>query len=520
MRSAPCMKVIAALAAAAVIASAETKGTTMDENTRGPVVAGQFYQADPQKLRAEIEGYLDRASPAGPKGEIAALISPHAGYVYSGPVAAWGYSLLEKGQFETVVVISPSHTEYFPYASVFDGSAYVTPLGSVEVDAGLAAAIAEGGDRIRLDSRGHVPARGGRGEHALEVQIPFLQVALGEFRLVPIVMGDQSREVVEQLGDAVGEALGDSRVLIVASTDLSHFHDRKTARRLDDRFMRMIEDEDAEGLLGALSDGSTEACGGGPSAAAILAARSRGPVECSVLRYADSGDVTGDTGNVVGYVSAVIARAGEDAGRAGIEADEEGAGETGSGEHDGEISRDDRIFLLRLARHVIASSSGLDSERPAMPGSEVLGENRGGFVTLRKQGRLRGCIGYITPMKPLAETVEEMSYAAAFRDMRFPPVKKDEVEQLTIEVSVLSPVRQIDDPGVIEVGRHGIILSSGGRSGLLLPQVAEEYGWDRETFLDQTCLKAGLPPGAWKDGGTKVEIFSAEVFSEEDLGLR
>ncbi len=508
------------LATAALTGDLETKGTEMEETVRRPAVAGQFYQADPSALRSEVEGFIAGASPERIKGDIVALISPHAGYIYSGPVAAWGYSLLKKGQFETVIVISPSHVEYFPFASVFDGDAYSTPLGRIDVDRELAAEIAAGGDRIELSRRGHISSPGKRGEHALEVQLPFLQIALGDFRLVPIVMGDQSREVIEQLGESIGRSIASRNVLVVASTDLSHFHDRSSASRLDGEFIMEIEAMDVDGLLSALASGETEACGGGPAASAMIAARARGPVRCKVLRYAESGDITGDTENVVGYVSAVITSV-ED-----VDAKKETAGskseDTGKGdeETEGDISRDERIFLLRLARHVISNAAGIKSEKPEMLDSGVLEEKRGGFVTLRKKGRLRGCIGYISAVKPLVETIEEMAYAAAFRDTRFPPVKAEELPELTIEISVLSPVRVIDDPSVIEVGKHGIILTRGDRSGLLLPQVAVEYGWDRETFLDQTCIKAGLPLGAWRDKDTRIEIFSAEVFSEEELGLR
>jgi AmmeMemoRadiSam system protein A len=141
-------------------------------------------------------------------------------------------------------------------------------------------------------------------------------------------------------------------------------------------------------------------------------------------------------------------------------------------------------------------------------------------VTLKKNGRLRGCIGYIEAVRPLLETVEEMAVSAAFRDPRFAPVEKEEVDDLSIEISVLNPVHEAADISEIEIGKHGIIITGRGRRGLLLPQVAVEYGWDRETFLDQTCVKAGLPEGAWRSGETRIEIFSAEIFSEEELGLR
>ncbi|MDD3643265.1 MAG: AmmeMemoRadiSam system protein B [Candidatus Krumholzibacteria bacterium] len=486
---------------------------------RKPAVAGQFYAADPASLRAQISELLDGSQVCRPPGEIIALICPHAGYIYSGGVAAAGYSLISGGPYETVVVIAPCHVDFFGYSSVYDGDAYETPLGRIPVDRELASRIA-GGGLIRLGGAGHELGRGGRGEHSLEVQLPFLQVAIGEFRLVPIVMGDQSAPAIEALGASLARELKGARALIVASTDLSHFHDDRSARSLDGVFMENISSFDVEGLREALAQGSTEACGGGPAAAALIAAAGLGADRCSILRYATSGDVSGDRGNVVGYVSAAITRPSPDG-----EGTERSPGESaGLSARDGssgqDVPREARIFLLRLARSVIRSELGLDAAPPPQPESRVLGEKRGGFVTLKRRGQLRGCIGYIEAIKPLAETVEEMARAAAFRDTRFRPVTAREIDDIEIEISVLGPVETIDDPGAVDVGRHGIIISAEGHRGLLLPQVAAEWGWDRETFLDQTCVKAGLPPNRWRGPGVTIEVFSAEIFSEKELGLR
>jgi AmmeMemoRadiSam system protein B/AmmeMemoRadiSam system protein A len=501
--------VLILILAAAGPLRAGLKGSEMKDSIRKPAVAGQFYSSDPDALRREVETMIERADPPTVTGDIFALISPHAGYVYSGQVAAYGYSLLKKGQFGTVVVISPCHVEYFRFASIYDGGAYETPLGQVEVDRELSEDIASRSDLVRIGPEGHGTGTRGRGEHSLEVQIPFLQVALGDFKIVPIVMGDQSADVVYGLAEALAGALAGRDVLIVASTDLSHFHDDGSARRLDGEFIRSLEAFDAAGLMQAIGSGRTEACGGGPSAAAMIASARLGATGCTVLKYANSGDVSGDRGSVVGYVSAVIT-----GNRAEISPHSRG-GSVGE-----DVDRDTRIFLLRYARSVIKKTLGMETGELATPDSPILGEKRGGFVTLKKDGRLRGCIGYIDAVKPLLETIGEMAYSAAFSDYRFDPVSREEVDDLEIEISVLSPVREIKDPSEIEVGRDGIIISAVGKRGLLLPQVAVEYGWDRNTFLDQTCVKAGLPRGAWKKSATTIEIFSAEIFSEESMGLR
>jgi AmmeMemoRadiSam system protein A len=179
-----------------------------------------------------------------------------------------------------------------------------------------------------------------------------------------------------------------------------------------------------------------------------------------------------------------------------------------------ELTEKERQTLLKLARDTVASSLK-GQEAPAPPEEpEIMRENRGAFVCVKKRGNLRGCIGYIQAVKPLAITISEMAEAAAFQDPRFPPLREEELRDLTFEISILSHLKQITDTGEIEVGTHGLYIVKGPHSGLLLPQVATEYGWDRGAFLEQTCYKAGLPPNAWRDRTTKIFIFSADVFGD------
>lgn len=499
----------------------------MEQIVRKPAVAGQFYPGNPATLRKDIEHYLENASTEPVEGTVVALVSPHAGYIYSGQVAAYGYRLVRDNAYETVVVISPSHVEYFDYSSVFAGKSYLTPLGEIPVDHDVVRLITGEGKLVRAETSGHLFGAFQRGEHSLEVQLPFLQVALGDFELVPIVMGSQSRECIEALGNALGNALQGRNALIVASTDLSHFHGEAGAKKLDGVFMDKLGSFDEAGLSKSLARKDAEACGGGPTAAAMIAARKLGADRCAILQYANSGDITGDTSSVVGYVSAAMIRS------AGRQREPESQGADPSNREQKEnaadaspppldtgLSETDKKFLLQLARRVItAECAGESIELDRLP-SPVLGEARGGFVTLKKNGQLRGCIGYIEAIKPITDTVIDMAKAAAFNDWRFPPVTADEVAGIDIEISVLSPIAQIDDPAVIEVGTHGIIITRDAHRGLLLPQVATEWGWDRETFLEQTCVKAGLPADAWKESGTRIEIFSADVFSEIEMKLR
>jgi len=488
---------------------------TVEKEVRQPAVAGQFYPARPSDLEAQVREFLARVPERRVQGRILGLVCPHAGYIYSGQVAAHAYKLLQGRKIEKVVVISPSHVEYFPFASVFPGEAYRTPLGTVPVDRQLAARIASQSERIQLSPRGHLQESLPRQEHALEVQLPFLQEVLGDFELVPIVMGDQKWEICRDLGQAVGRALEEPGVLVVASSDLSHFKDDATTRRLDGAFCDLLEKMDPRALQEALDSRTVEACGGGPVVAAMIAALEAGADRCEVLATATSGDVTGDRSSVVGYASAVFLGGREGASRSREVSEHRRAEQAGS-ESEHRLSPQERDYLLRLARYSIAQELGLDYPEPEPLSTPDLERKSGAFVTLKIGPNLRGCIGYIEALKPLARTVREMAKAAAFQDPRFPPLSREEFPRIRIEISVLGPLQPVGDPEQIQVGRHGLVIERGMNRGLLLPQVATEYHWDRWQFLEQTCRKAMLPPDAWRQEGTRIFMFTAEVFAEKD----
>jgi AmmeMemoRadiSam system protein B/AmmeMemoRadiSam system protein A len=474
---------------------------------RKPAVAGSFYPRNPQALRRDIESYLAAVPAAAIEGRPLVLIEPHAGYMYSGPVAAHGYKLVGGRGIRTVAVISPSHMEHFPFASVYAGESYETPLGRIAIDRRTAEAIsAAAPDSIRISQHGHIHAGSYRQEHALEVQLPFLQTVLGEFTLVPIVMGDQSWELCAALGEALRPHAAREDFLIVASTDLSHFHDDHTAESLDRVFCDLAARLDARALYDAIRRDECEACGAGPVIASLLACAGAGTISCRVLHRATSGDVTGERGSVVGYAAAVVQTldAGKDKGMA--EKENIGA----------DLTVAEESFLLHLARRSVEASAGRSGEPPADLTTATLLEKRGAFVTLKIGGRLRGCIGMVEPRKPLKDTVAEMARAAAVGDPRFVPVDEKEIASLCIEISVLTPLRRIRSFDEVVVGTHGLVVERGPHRGLLLPQVATEAGWDRETFLGFTCEKAGLPRNAWRDSDTKIFVFSAQVFGEKD----
>jgi len=472
---------------------------------RLPAVAGQFYSGNPSALQAEIDKYLDEAE-LYPQYRPIALIAPHAGYIYSGGVAGYSYKQVQGKKYSTVVVISPSHTEWFDFSAVMTKGAYRTPLGDIPVDEESAQEICRVSTNVVESMKGHYYPRGGRGEHALEVQLPFLQAALKDFILVPIVMGNQSYDNCLALGNALGEALKGKNALIVASSDLSHFHSYKDANRLDSKLIELLEAFEPQEFCEALADRKVEACGGGPMAAAMIAAQKLGAEGVKVLKHANSGDVPqGSKEQVVGYLSAVMykkAGSGKAIQETPMEQEENG------------LTLEEKRQLMEIARTTVECVVKKRQIPEFTPVSGILKEKRGAFVTLKINGELRGCIGYIIPVKPLYETVREVAESAALRDPRFQPVSKAELPQLEYEISALSPIRKITDVKEIEVGKHGIIIRRGYSQGLLLPQVATEYGWNRETFLQHTCRKAGLPLDAWKQKDTEISIFSAEVFDE------
>jgi len=465
---------------------------------REPAVAGMFYPDKPDILSRDIKQYLENAKKEKIEGEIVALLSPHAGYMYSGQVAAYAYKLIEGKDLDSVVMIAPSHQALFKGASLYDRGGFRTPLGVVPIDVELSKKLMERRKEIQFLPEAHVQ------EHSLEVQIPFLQIVSKSFKLVPIVMEPYwSWETCQSLASAIAETVKGKKVLLVASSDLSHYHPYDHAIRLDKIVLNRIEQFDPEGLYRDLKENRCEACGGGPIISIMLAAKALGANRGKVLKYLNSGDVTGDRSRVVGYGAAVLYKM--------IGGTEKMKDEKRVGVDLG-LSEQDKKTLHHIARTVIENKARGKSVPEFKVESPILKENRGAFVTINKKGQLRGCIGYIEGHGPLHQTIEEMAEAAAFRDPRFGPVKDKELPELELEISVLTPLKKITDVNEIQVGKHGIYIKKGWLSGLLLPQVATEYGWDRQTFLEHTCKKAGLPSNAWKEKDTEIYIFSADIF--------
>lgn len=476
------------------------------DDTVGPNVAGGFYPDDPVELKKMVDGFLQEVNPHPPEGKIFALISPHAGYGYSGRVAAHGYKLIKDKPYKTVIVIGTSHYLGFSGVSVYPQGKFRTPLGSIEIDRKLAQQLLGKDEEIKFDPRAF------KEEHSVEVQLPFLQESLSGFKIVPIVMGDCTLTVCRRLASLLKEAIAAREdVLVVASSDLYHGYDYREAQAVDKITVTFLKKMDAEGLYYAIREKKAQACGGFGMVATLLLAKEFGHDKLAVLDQTNSAQVTGNKEKgvwTVGYLSCAI-----DA------PDKEGLNKQKEEENRGEkpmLNKEERSKLLEIARSSIKSYLN-NGEKPMLnESSPVLNEEMGVFVTLHEKGALRGCIGNLIGQGPLFLSVRDMAIESATGDPRFPALQPAELKDVEIEISVLSPMKRIKSADEIVLGRHGVLVRKGLHSGVFLPQVADETGWTKEEFLNNLCAhKAGLPESAWKDPSTELYIFTAEIFSEK-----
>jgi AmmeMemoRadiSam system protein B/AmmeMemoRadiSam system protein A len=454
------------------------------QGIRKAVRAGQFYEKKAEILSQQIDKFLENVKKRpSPGEEILALIVPHAGYVYSGQVAAYAYRLIQGKDYESVVIIAPSHYHGFNGCSIYPRGGYETPLGTAEIDESLAAQISEASGFKYIPKAHQV-------EHSVEVQVPFIQKTLPQAKIVPIVMGYPTRKTIIRLADALIEVLPGKNAMIIASTDMSHFYPKKRANDTDSKTIALIQSFETSALLKKLERGENIMCGGGPVVSSLLYAQERGKAKVEILHYSDSSRLGGES-QVVGYLAAAIC--------------------SKKPTPKFSLSPEEKTELLRLARSAI--NQFIKEKKIINYSTENLNflAKKGAFVTLKKKGFLRGCIGFIEPVAPLYQTVIQTSVYAACKDQRFPPVSADELDDLEIEISVLSPLKKIHDPSLVRIGKHGLVISKGNKKGLLLPQVPVENNWSKETFLKQACLKAGLPPNSWKSEAD-IYIFEAIIF--------
>ena len=483
-------------------------GSSYGNNIKNPNVSGQFYPANPTALSAQIDRFLEQVQIQPSEKDIQIILSPHAGYVYSGGVAAHGYKAVSQKKVKTVIIIAASH--HFPYdgVSIWQEGSFKTPLGTVPVDEAFAKELISKNEKFYFQPQ--VFER----EHSLEVQIPFLQKTFMDFKIVPVLMGQTSYELCHDLAISLNEFMGDREdVLVVVSTDMSHFHTDDQAKGIDHNTLQAIENFDDKKIYeNCKVHKGMELCGFVPVTTALLLAKERGLTGIERLSYATSGDVSGDKSRVVGYTSMIIFDEGNHSNNGQQQEESEVGGVK-------PLTQEQKQELMRIAKETIhqfvkkGKPKDFTNEDPRLEAVE------GAFVTIHKKGKLRGCIGNIIGQGPLYQTIRNMAISAASQDPRFSPITSDELDEIDVEISVLSQPKVVKNPEVIEMGVHGVIVSQGMfRKGVFLPQVAEETGWSREQFLSHLCSqKAGLPPDAWKDPKTKIEVFTANVFSEQDV---
>lgn len=479
---------------------------------REPAVAGTFYPADSAQLAQKVAGDLARVTDLPEiDGEIIALVVPHAGLEFSGGIAAYSYKLLESKKIDNVILCGPSHHYRFDGLSVYGPFiTWKTPLGEVKCNTDLCDKLISSDRDIELFRQAQLK------EHCLEVQLPYLQTVLGNFQIVPITMGIQSQKTIDLLAKSIVKTDKIPGTVIIASSDWQHYRPAEVGYSMDSLGMAALKNFDPESLDSYLASGQVEMCGGGPVVAVMKAARELGADKIKILKYGDSGDINGDKSSVVGYVAAVIYKSGRDdpsPQTSSISSDTPTPIEGEKLPDLFELSRSDKSTLLKIARTTLEKYLAGDAV-PEFEVSDNLKKFGAAFVTLTENGQLRGCIGRTTASEPLFKTVENCAIDAAISDPRFPPVTRKELGKLHIEISVLSPMQPVKSLDEIEVGRDGLMIFKGSNRGLLLPQVATDYGWDRKTFLEQTSSKAGLNKDAYKDPDAILFKFQAVIFEE------
>jgi AmmeMemoRadiSam system protein B/AmmeMemoRadiSam system protein A len=468
-------------------------------------LAGTWYQADPEALRAQLAECLEKAA-AKPRDDVTALILPHAGYQYSGPTAACGVQSLGR-RYKRVIVIGPTHR--LPMEDMFSvprATHYETPLGRVPLDVEFA-------EKLLAYPLFQDVSAAYQQEHSVQIEVPLLQYKLSDFKLVLIVAGQCSYETVAKAGRILA-GLIDADTLVVASSDFTHYgagyqyvpfkeNIPENLQKLDMGAFAFIQKLDAKGLLAYRDSTGATICGCVPIA--VLLETLGKDAQCELVRYTTSGELTGDYSNSVSYLAAMFR--GKWAGGAPPASAPSQA-----------LSPEDKKQLLALVRQTIRYA--LDHQKIpevsdlSFTASEPMKPPRAAFVTLKKRGQLRGCIGDIFPQRPLYKSIITNAIYAAFGDRRFGQLQKDEYDQIKVEISALTPPTPVASWRDIRIGIDGMVLNKNGHSAVFLPQVAPEQGWDLETTLRYLSEKAGLPADAWKEGASFL-VFQADVFGEE-----
>lgn len=483
-------------------------------------LAGSWYPDSGAELEDLLQKYISEADPDKIEGNPFAIIVPHAGYAYSGPIAAFGYKSVDPTKIKTVILIGFSHRKPFPGIALYDRGLFRTPVGDIHVDEDMARKILA--ENSRISSR----PEAFKDENSVEMQLPFIQHVFKGAKVVPIAFGGMEYQDAVILADALSESLeGRDDFIIVASTDLSHYHAYSEAKIIDNHLINVLSGMDAKNLFYEARLGICELCGVMPVTSTMLAAKNLGFDKIKILKYANSGDTSGRKDNVVGYLSAVIYKPVSESSSivnrpSLIVNDSKNAINDKRSTIDEKgvnmLNNTQRKRLLEIARESITDYVTEGKRKKFSNDDPLLNSELGAFVTLHKGGQLRGCIGNMTGKGPLYKTIADMAIEAATGDPRFPRLSPGEIDKIDIEVSVLTPLKKVSGPDEIKIPGHGVIVRRGFASGVYLPQVAIETGWTKEEFLTSLCgQKAGMDPYAWKDPATEIYTFEAEVFGEK-----
>ncbi len=476
---------------------------------RQPVFAGQFYAADSTLLTNQIKVFLKNAVP--PKVDNAvAVIVPHAGYIYSGQIDADAYIQVKDNIFDLIIILGTNHTTAgFSGISVYPSGGFATPIGVADVDDKIAGELLKKDNDVNSDLTVH------KKEHSIEVQVPFIKYLFPHAKILPIIVGEPNIKMCSRFADTLAGLIKDKKVLIIASSDLSHYPDFDDAIKTDNKTLKSIAGLNPEKIVSEMQNQLdknipqllTCACGEAPIIAAVELAKELGAGCASIISYTNSGyNSLGSTNRVVGYGAVVISK-----GKASSVVDVDSVITNNLYK----LNSSDKKKLLKYARQTLEQYFAVQTVPLPRNMNPMLKIKRGVFVTLNKNGKLRGCIGRMSEDTPLCTNVGAMALSAAFNDNRFSPLTKEELPQVEIEISVLTPFKQIKNSNEIVLGRDGVIVKKESKQAVFLPQVATETGWNKEKFLDQLCYKAGLNAGDWKDA--ELFTFHADVFSEKDF---
>lgn len=480
-----------------------------NDSLRKPAFAGQFYSDDPVILKKQIEAFLKNAVP--PKVDSAiAIIVPHAGYIYSGQIDVDAYNQVKQNKYDLIVVLGTNHTTAgFSGIAVYPKGGFETPIGISEIDNKAAEKLLKEDKDVTVNLTVHEK------EHSIEVQIPFIKYFFPNAKILPLIVGKPDIEMNQRFAKALAKITNNKKLLVIASSDLSHYPQFDDALKVDDNTLKTIAglnpDKIVKEMEGELDKGTPQlltcACGEAPILAAVSFANEIGAKCASIISYSNSGyNPIGTVDRVVGYGAVVISK-----GKSFKPNDVDSLVTNNSYA----LTETDKVSLLKYARETIRQY--FESQTVPLPRNlnPMLKIKRGAFVTLNKNEQLRGCIGHMSEDTPLCTMVGAMALQAAFNDTRFSPLTKEELSQVEIEISVLTPFTKIKSADEITLGRDGVIIKKGNKQAVFLPQVATETGWSKEKFLDQLCYKAGLNAGDWKDA--ELFTFQADVFSEAEF---